>query len=351
MNQLYQLFIVEIKEYIREPGALFWSILFPILLALGLGMAFSGSSEQDRTIAVVCSSGCDNNTLVPKNETSTKIGNEKIGYTTFKFQYTDWNQAVQMLKQGKTSLVLKPYQNDSISYHFDPANADAKLSYLMLSDYFSNKPIKESEIEVLKQEGTRYVDFLVPGILAMGIMMSCMWGISYRTVDRRNKKLLRRMVATPMKKANYVIAQIGSNILTGAIEASLLVLVTHWVFDIRITGSFVGLVLMFLAGNIFFSGLAWLVASRTSKTQIANGLINLVVMPMMIMSGIYFSYHNFPDFMISVIKFLPLTILADNIRSLFLEGTGINHVLPPFVILSGIGILLFAIGIRVYKWY
>ncbi|MCB0495683.1 MAG: ABC transporter permease [Cyclobacteriaceae bacterium] len=351
MKQLYQLFIVELKEYIREPGALFWSILFPILLALGLGMAFSGGGNQDRTIAVVCPSNCQGLALLPQTDTTVKIGNEKIGYTNFKFKHKDWNEAVLMLKQGKTSLVLMPSDVGELNYHFDPANADAKLSYLQLSDYFGKKPVNEAEIEILKQEGTRYVDFLVPGILAMGIMMSCMWGISYRTVDRRNKKLLRRMVATPMKKSFYVITQIASNILTGALEATLLVVVTHLVFNIKITGSFIALLLMFLAGNIFFSGLAWLVASRTSKTQIANGLINLVVMPMMIMSGIYFSYHNFPDFMIDIIKFLPLTILADNIRSIFIEGAGLGHVLTPFALLSGIGMVLFAIGIRVYKWY
>lgn len=350
MRQLYQLFIVELKEYVREPGALFWSILFPILLALGLGMAFSGSSEQDRAIAVVCNSNCDT-TIIPKDSSSIKVGNEKIGFTKFTFTYTNWGEAVLLLKQGKTGLVLKASPNNNLSYHFDPANADAKLSYLLLSNYFGNKPMNKKEIEVLKQEGTRYVDFLVPGILAMSIMMSCMWGISYRTVDRRNKKLLRRMVATPMRKYFYVVAQIASNLLTGAIEAILLVLVTHLVFDIKITGSFMALVLMFLAGNIFFSGLAWLVASRTSKTQIANGLINLVVMPMMIMSGIYFSYHNFPEFMISIIKYLPLTVLADNIRSIFIEGAGINHVLPSFALLSSIGVILFTIGIRVYKWY
>ena len=348
MRQLYQLFIVELKEYIREPGALFWSILFPILLALGLGVAFSGSSNQTRTIAIINKSEVKKPTHA--EDSILAIGNSKIGTTTYDFTYTDWDSAILMLKQGKTSLVLEQIQG-KLTYHFDPANADAKLSYLQLSDYFNNSASNAEEINILKQEGTRYVDFLVPGILAMGIMMGCMWGISYRTVDRRNKKLLRRMVATPMKKHNYVITQITSNIFTGAIEASLLILVTHLVFDIKITGSYTALVLMFLAGNIFFSGLAWLVASRTSKTQIANGLINLVVMPMMIMSGIYFSYHNFPDFMISIIKYLPLTILADNIRSIFIEGAGINHVLPSFALLSSSGGVLLTIGIRVYKWY
>ena len=143
------------------------------------------------------------------------------------------------------------------------------------------------------------------------------------------------MVATPMKRSNYVISQLVARITMSMVEATLLVFITKWIFDISITGSFLALVLLFLVGNFAFTGLAILIASRTANTQIANGLINLVVMPMMILSGIYFSYHNFPDFMVSVIKILPLTVLADSFRSVFLEGAGIVNVWQ-FLILGAI---------------
>lgn len=350
MRQLLLLTGVELKEYLREPGIIFWGVLFPILLALGLGMAFSGGGSQDRTIAVICPANCGVLSFSLNEDKPTKIGNEKIGYTNYRFRKTNWDDAILMLKQGKTALVIEE-KNTGLQYHFDPANADAKLSYLQLSDYFNKNNHYADEINVLKQKGTRYIDFLVPGLVAMGIMMSSMWGISYSNVDRRNKKLLRRMVATPMKKYNYVIAQMTGRLIMSAIEAVLLILVTHWTFNINITGSIFALFLMFLAGNILFAGLAWLIASRTEKTQIANGLINLVIMPMMILSGIYFSYHNFPDFMIAVIRFLPLTILADNIRSIFIEGAGVPQVFQSFIILTVAGIVFLTIGIRVYKWY
>ncbi len=346
MRQLLLLISVELKEYLREPAILFWAILFPILLALGLGLAFSGGGEQNRTIAVICTTDCGD----LKPGTTQKVGNEKIGFTSYEFVETNWENATQMLKKGETSLVLEQ-TTEGLKYHFDPANGDARFSYLQLSDYFSGAETNADQITILKQEGTRYVDFLVPGLVAMGIMMSCMWGISYSNVERRSKKLLRRMVATPMKKYHYVISQLVGRVLMSAVEAILLISVTMLVFGIKITGSVPALILLFLAGNIMFGGLAWLMASRTSKSQIANGLINLVVMPMMILSGIYFSYHNFPDVMISVIQYLPLTILADNIRSVFIEGATVMQVLPGLAILCGTGVVLMTIGIRVYKWY
>lgn len=349
MKQLLILTSVELKEYIREPGIIFWAILFPILLALGLGMAFSGSGSQDRTVALLCEKNCEQ--AFSKLGDQLKVGNDKTGYTNFDFKKTTWDEAVLMLKQGKTGLVIEENDLGEYIYHFDPANTDARLSYMQLSDHFKKVNSNEEEISVLKQKGTRYVDFLVPGLMAIGIMMSCMWGISYSNVDKRNKKLLRRMIATPMKKSSYVAAQLIGRIIMSAVEASLLFLVTHWVFNITITGSIIALILMFIAGNVLFAGLAWLLASRTSKTQIANGLINLVIMPMMILSGIYFSYHNFPDFMIDIIQWLPLTILADGIRSIFIEGAGISQVINGVLILTLTGVILLSIGIRVYKWY
>lgn len=356
MRQLSLLISVEMKEYLREPGIIFWAILFPILLALGLGLAFSGGGVQERTVAVVCKSGpCNVDMLKGEAKSgaawSHKVGNEKLGFTRYEFKMAkDWDEAVLLLKQGKTGLIIE-LLDDKLQYHFDPANSDAMASYIQLTDYFKGREVSAEEVSVLRQKGTRYIDFLVPGLFAMGIMMSCMWGISYTNVDRRNKKLLRRMVATPMKKYHYVAAQLIARIILSAVEAFLLVLVTYLIFDISITGSFAALVMLFLAGNMAFTGLAILLASRTANTQIANALINLMIMPMMILSGVYFSYHNFPDFMIALIRYLPLTLLADSVRSVFIEGAGLVESLPYIAVLAVFGLVLFVIGIRVYKWY
>ncbi len=350
MRQLVLLTGVELKEYLREPGILFWAIFFPILLALGLGLAFSGGGEQEKTVAIVCAEADCAFPFVTEGGEGKLLGNEKIGFTRYQFEKTSWDDAILMLKKGMISMILK-VERDDIQYHFDPNNAEANYAYLQLSAAVKGEAPDPGNITILEQGGTRYIDFLVPGLLAMGVMMSCMWGISYSNVDRRNKKLLRRMVATPMKKYNYVASQLISRLMLSTIEVLLLVGITKWIFDISITGSILAVVLLVIAGNVAFTGLAILIASRTSNTQIANGLINLVVMPMMIMSGIYFSYHNFPDFMIAIIQFFPLTILADSIRSVFLEGATLLNVLPELIGLFAFGLILYAAGIRVYKWY
>jgi len=208
-----------------------------------------------------------------------------------------------------------------------------------------------AEIVPMTQKGTRYIDFLIPGLIAMGLMMSTMWGISYSLIEKRSKKLLRRLIATPMKRSSFLISQFLARIILTTLEAVLLYLFAHFYFDITIEGSILALALIFLAGVLAFTGISILISARTSKTEIGNGLINAVVMPMMVLSGVFFSYHNFPQATIPFIQALPLTMLADGIRSIFIEGVGLSQLVVEIVALTGVGIVTFLIGLRIYKWY
>ena len=178
----------------------------------------------------------------------------------------------------------------------------------------------------------------------MGVMMSIMWGISYEIIDNRAKKLLRRMVATPMKKSHYLIALMSVRVGMNFVESGLLFFFTWLAFGIRVQGSVPALLAIFLAGNIAFAGIAIFMSSHTAKTEIGNGLINLVSMPMMVLSGIFFSYHNFPEWTTSIIRTFPLTMLADGIRSVFVEGAGFAEITIPSLILAGTGIIFFVQG-------
>ncbi len=266
----------------------------------------------------------------------------------------DWDKAMTLLKRGTINLLIQE-RTDTIEYHFDPLNSDAELTYLKLSPIIGTGdtlPVKNTAaIKPLTVTGTRYIDFLVPGLIAMGVMMSCMWGISYGLIEKRSKKLLRRMVATPMNKSYFLIALIMVRIAMNFIESTVLFLFALFAFKMTIQGDISSLILMFLAGNIAFAGLAVLVSSHTSNTEVGNGLINFVVTPMMVLSGIFFSYHNFPDWSIPVIQKLPLTILADGIRSIFNEGAGYHEVAIPILVLSATGILFFAAGLKIFKWH
>jgi ABC-type multidrug transport system permease subunit len=265
-----------------------------------------------------------------------------------------WNEALVLLKRGNLNVVLEE-KDDTIIYHFDPMNSDAQLSFLKLSKLLGSEGEirlqRTDHIEPLTLSGTRYIDFLVPGLIAMGVMMSCMWGLSYGIIEKRSKKLLRRLVATPMKKSHFLISLITVRVGLNFTESSLLFLFVWLVFGIFIQGSVAALLAVFIAGNVAFAGIAIFISSHTANTEIGNGLINAVVMPMMVLSGIFFSYHNFPDWSLPFIQWLPLTLLADSIRSIFIEGAGFREVSLAFFALTASGAVFFMAGLRIFKWH
>jgi ABC-type multidrug transport system permease subunit len=374
INQLWQLISALIREIIREPGVLFWGILFPILMSLGLGLAFTKKIDTLRKIAIINSAKgsptiTDNPVLTDflqnKCEINTSkegeawhwkytIRDEKLGNSIFLLYDMKWDDAMKLLKRGTINVLLLG-NTGPVEYHFDPMNPDAQLTFLKLSNIIGKgeiQPVKsETEIKPLTVTGTRYIDFLVPGLITMGVMMSSMWGISYGIIEKRSKKLLRRLVATPMKKSHFLIALITVRITMNFIESLVLFLFALFTFKLTIQGDISALILMFLAGNIAFAGIAVFVSSNTSNTEVGNGLINFVVFPMMVLSGIFFSYQNFPDWSIPVIKNLPLTMLTDGIRSIFNEGAGYHEVAKPIFILLATGVLFFSAGLKIFKWH
>ncbi len=371
-HQLFQLINAHFKELMREPGVLFWGIVFPILMSLGLGVAFTQKTDVVRKIAVIknvsdtkststkldslFSSRAQNIESTSQNsfDYSITIPDPQMGNTTFLFRKTGWQEAMLMLKRGKVNLILDE-KNGKTEYHFDPLNPDAQLSFIKLSALIEKTEIQpasdQTRIKPLTLTGSRYIDFLVPGLMAMGVMMSCMWGISYGIIDRRSKKLLRRMVATPMRKSYFLMSLITVRFVMNFIESGLLFLFTWLAFDIKIQGNMAALLAIFMAGNFAFAGIAIFISANTANTEVGNGLINAVVMPMMVLSGVFFSYHNFPDWSIAVIQKLPLTMFADGVRSIFNEGAGFGEILLPFGILTAIGVLFFLAGLKLFRWH
>jgi ABC-type multidrug transport system permease subunit len=344
-------------------------------MALGLGIAFTQKSDIVRYVAVIekdsaILENAKTESLIdaflekhadrikpeknPSQQYKITLPDTKLGNTTFIFEKTDWHQALVLLKRGNLSIIMDE-KNGRIEYHFDPSNTDAHFSYMKLSNIFSNNSVSVNEdiasIRPMAVRGTRYIDFLVPGLMAMGIMMSCMWGLSYGMIDKRSKKLLRRMVATPMRKSYFLASLMTVRIAMNLIESTLLFLFAWLVFNITIAGSIAGLLSIFIAGNIAFGGIAVFISCRTANTEIGNGLVNAVVMPMMVLSGVFFSYHNFPDWSIPFIQKLPLTILADGLRSIFIEGAGFTEAMLPVAMLLSMGIFFFLSGLRFFKWH
>jgi ABC-2 type transport system permease protein len=312
-------------------------------MAWVLGIAFSNQGENLRTV------------FITGDKVSEKLTGERLvsrgsgSPFRIKFVTAQPGEAIRAIKRGEIALYVET-TGDSLIYHFDPANPDAQLLHLLIERDLSGADTN-TVVRPLETKGTRYIDFLIPGMIGLGIMNSCLWGIGWNLIETRMKKLLRRMVATPMKKTVFQGALVITRVILGAIETLLLFAFSYFYFGTEITGSFVAFVIVFLAGVMAFAGIGILTASRTAKTEIGNGLINAVTLTMTILSGIFFNYHNFPDWAISFIQLLPLTILADSIRSIFIEAAGLQDVLKPIVTLFLTGLITFGIGLKIFKWY
>jgi len=280
------------------------------------------------------------------------VADEILGSTQFNFIRNTWDNAIIALKRGEAEMIITDSATH-LYYHFDTHNEQAELAYMKFSALLqspANEKTTQQQLSPLTLKGVRYIDFFIPGLIAFGLMSSLLWGISYTIIECRSQKLLRRMIATPMKKSNFLIAIIFVRLLMNVLETVVIFFFAWLFFDIHIQGNIGALTVLFVAGNIAFAGISVLVSCRTSKTEAGTGLINAVQMPMMLLSGVFFSYHNFPEWSVGLIKLLPLTALADSMRSIFNEGAGWIEIITPTIALTTLGIICFSIGTKMFKW-
>ena len=344
LNTIYQLVTAEFKEFYRNPGILFWALGFPLIIATILGFAFTRKQEVNRNIGVIVTGS---NTSIIQTLQSKVPDNES--YTKFTFIPYTLEEAKLAMKRGKINLYIEK-KSKEYRYYFDSNNNESHLTYLLLDRMLSGASTSRVNVIQLQSKGDRYIDFLIPGLLSLGIMNSCLWGTAWTLMDMRSKKLLRRLISTPLPKPIFLFSHFLSRSVLSGIEYLLLMTFAYFAFNVEIQGSALGLLILFLSGTFAFSGIAIFASSRASNSQIANGVINAISFPMMMMSGIFFSYHNFPDWATSIIRFFPLTLLADSVRAIFIEGAGLNLVVGPSLILVAVGFLFFGIGLKIYKW-
>ncbi|MBN2071160.1 MAG: ABC transporter permease [Candidatus Krumholzibacteriota bacterium] len=336
----------QFKEYFREPEIIFWAMIFPILLSWLLGIAIGSGGKSVAKVAVVSGAEAPADSDVAWVDSLTaEAGTKLIPLSK--------DEALLALKKGKVSLLVERSQENTLLYHFDPRNSEAERTWLLMERAAARHwgEERESSIAPLDMPGTRYIDFLVPGLLAMSIMNSAMWGVGWSLIELRMKKLLRRMAATPVNKELFLGSYFVTRLVTNGIQFLALYIFVHIYFGVRIQGSIPALAAVFVAGNLAFSGVAVLISSRTANSRVGNGLINAITLPMMLLSGIFFSYHNFPAWAVPVVQKLPLTMLTDSMRTIFNEGTGLAGAIGPVAALSAVGIVLIYAGTKMFRWY
>ncbi|MBL8021092.1 MAG: ABC transporter permease [Leptospirales bacterium] len=336
-HPIIQLVVAQLRGMLREPGIIFWAFAFPIVMAWILGIAFDGRGETKPTVALILAG--QPGVHARKLQSSTQI----------QFRVLDREGAMRALKKGEIQVIVSEVAG-KIKIEFDPANQEAATIHLKVERELSERKA-DIQIERLSAPGSRYIDFLLPGLLGMGVMNACMWGTGWVMIEFRIKKLLRAMVAASMNKVHFLLSFFIARVLANVVESGLLILFAYFYFGSQLQGSWLALVVAMFSGIVAFSGIAVLAASRANNTQIANGVLNAVTLPSMILSGVFFNYHNFPEWVVPFVQKLPLTLIADSVRSVFIEGAGVPDILLPSAILCAMGIVFGALGLRAYRWY
>ncbi|HSY91560.1 MAG TPA: ABC transporter permease [Candidatus Binatus sp.] len=332
-------------ELKREPEVVFWVFVFPLLLALGLGIAFRNKPADAASIAIVSGSGSqDAQALLARS----------LQQDLFKIQMLPAEEAEKAFRLGKFDLVIEPDGKGGFEYRYDPARPESVLAKAEANDALQSaagrKDVVATKAVTSSEPGSRYIDFLIPGLLGMNLMNSGMWGIGFALVDMRQRKLLKRFVATPMRRGDFLLAIMTSRLLLMVIEIGLLLVFGVIFFHMRVLGSVFSIALIGGLGSLTFGGVGLLTASRAQKIESISGLINLVMMPMWIFSGVFFSYERFPAVIHPLIKALPLTALNDALRASILEGTPLTQQWPRLLILALWGGISFVLALKWFRW-
>jgi ABC-type multidrug transport system permease subunit len=339
-HPLIHLSRVKFLEFVREPEAIFWVLVFPVLLSLALGIAFRAKSPEPLAVAVSDGPGAAEaaEALAKDPGLRPKVLAER--------------DARESLRGGKVALVVIP--GDTLTYWFDPARDESRVARLAadaaLQRAAGRVDPRTAQLREMTEKGSRYIDFLVPGLLGMNLMGTGMWGIGFSIVNARSRGLLKRLVATPMRKRHYLLGQMLGRMVFLIPEVAVLVGFAHVAFGVPVNGSLTALALIASLGAMSFTGVGLLVAARPRTIEGVSGLMNFVMLPMWIFSGVFFSPSRFPDAMLPLIRLLPLTALNDALRAVMIDGATLASVAHELGVLSLWGAVAFAVALRLFRW-
>jgi ABC-type multidrug transport system permease subunit len=337
-HPLAQLTLVRFYEFVREPEALFWVFVFPLLLAAGLGIAFRNRPAEVLKVA----------STAP--ELTQALRREKL----LDVQEFSAAAGAEALRTGKVALLAEPGPGGTVAYVYDDTNPEGRAARLLADRAVQvaagrADPVAAND-QLLREPGSRYIDFLIPGLLGMNLMGSAIWGLGFAIVDARRKKLMKRLIATPMPRQYYLLSFVLSRLLLLVIEVGALVGFGRLAFQVPLRGELGPFAILCVLGSLSFSALGLLIASRVRTIEAASGLMNVVMMPMWIVSGVFFSAQRFPDAVQPIIKALPLTALIDALRANMLQGAGLAQIAPQLGVLGAWMVVCFGLALKLFRW-
>ncbi len=379
LHPLIELTLARVREFGREPEAVFWVFVFPILLAFALGIAFRNTTPQKIRIAVEQSESSE--------ATASDIANKLAQSPDLQAVVLTPEAAAQALRTGKVALVVSPLEggwgpgargqenagtaiqnstngNETSSqtdqpapdfdYRFDPTRPESRMARMAVDDALQRAlgraDVAQISDETVTEPGARYIDFLIPGLIGMNLMGSGMWGLGFAVVQARTRKLLKRLAATPMKRSHFLLSFMFSRLVFLAFEVVAVIGFAWIVFKVSVHGSVLSLAILSLLGALTFAGLGMLVASRPKTIEGVSGLMNLVMLPMWLLSGTFFSASRFPEIFQPFIKALPLTALNDSLRAVMNEGASLTSNWPQIGVMMIWTLISFALALKLFRW-
>jgi len=339
-HPLVQLTLARMREFYREPEAIFWVFGFPIVLAFALGIAFRNRGPGELRVAVLRQAG------------DSAVAAALAHAPGLAVAVLDSAAARLELRTGRVALLVIP--GEHLVYRYDSTRTESQLARLQVDDAVQRSRGRGDAVRVederVTEPGARYIDFLIPGLLGMNLMGSGLWGVGFSVVQARTKRLLKRYMATPMRRSHYLLSFVLSRLLFLFVEVAALVGFAWWIFDVGVRGSFGALAFITVLGALSFNGLGMLVASRARTIEAVSGLMNLVMLPMWILSGTFFSYARFPEAMQPFVRALPLTALNDALRAVMIDGSALGQLGQPLAIVTAWGVASFVVALQIFRW-
>lgn len=337
-SPLWELTKSRVVEFYRDPGAVFWVFGLPLVLALALGLAFRNRPADPVRVAVV-----------DRAPTAEALQ----GDDSFMVTNAASDEAALLLRRGQVDLLVVEHAG-VLTYRFDDTRPEGRYARIAVERALERargrQDLIPSNEQRIAEPGSRYIDFLLPGLIGMNLLGSSMWGLGYNVVDARKRKLLKRLAATPMRRGHYLASLMLSRLVFLVAEVAALVVIGQFAFGVSVQGSYAAVAFVSLCGGLSFTGLALLVATRTASTEVASGFMNLAMLPMYLLSGSFFSAKHFPEWLQPFVQALPLTALNDSLRAIINEGATLTSQLGEVGIMAAWGAIPFVVALRLFRW-
>ena len=341
-SPLWQLTRMRMISFLREPEAVFWVFAFPVLMALALGIAFRSSGPPRSRVGVLEGPGAA--AVVKALEASPDLEVIRVGA----------HEAERALGRGKIAVLVRPADSGPPALTFDPSRAETHLAQLAtveaLERAAGRRDVVDVRLETRIRAGSRYVDFLIPGLIGLNLLGTGMWGIGFPIATARQQKLLKRMLSTPMRRSDYLLSHMLARLVWLVMEVVAVLGFGMLAFGVQVRGDWLAFAFVTLLGAFSFSALGLLVASRARTIEAVSGLMNVSMLPMWLLSGSFFSADRFPDAMQWFVQALPLTAVNNALRAIMNEGAGFAAVLAPIGILVAWGVASFFASLALFRW-